>query len=143
MLNPQFIDLTEEEDIDPFLYNDPTENQIIIENVFSSYEPDIKDNDLEVNNSPIKLKREDILALYSLIAPIEFNLRFIYDSANYAPYTFDFIIGIVKEWWCQRQENDPTFITDRWTNNFPIMSNEWLFSFLNCLPQRQRQILRK
>lgn len=60
MLNPQFIDLTEEEDIDPFLYNDPTENQIIIENVFSSYEPDIKDNDLEVNNSPIKLKREDI-----------------------------------------------------------------------------------
>lgn len=141
MLNPQFIDLTEEEDIDPFLYNDPTENQIIIENVFSSYEPDIKDNDLEVNNSPIKLKREDILALYSLIAPIEFNLRFIYDSANYAPYTFDFIIGIVKEWWCQRQENDPAFITDRWTNNFPIMSNEWLFSFLNCLPQRQRHYM--
>ncbi len=141
MLNPQFIDLTEEEDIDPFLYTDPTENQIIIENVFSAYEPDIKDNDLEVNNSPIKLKREDILALYSLIAPIEFNLPFIYDSANYAPYTFDFIIGIVKEWWCQREGNDPAFITDRWTNNFPIMSNEWLFSFLNCLPQRQRHYM--
>mgnify|MGYP001081579022 CR=1 FL=1 len=53
--NTEIIDLTEEEDIDHFLF-DQTENQIIIENIFSSYERDIKDNDLEVNNSPIKLK---------------------------------------------------------------------------------------
>lgn len=88
----QWIDLTEE-DIDPFLYTDPTEKQIIIENVFSFYEANIKDNDFEVGNSPINWKREDILALYSLLAPVEFNLHFIYDSANYAPYYFDFIIG--------------------------------------------------
>ena len=70
----QIIDLTEEEDIDPFLYIYPTENQIMIKKVLISYEQDIKDNDLEVNNISIKLKREDFLAFFSILMPIEGNV---------------------------------------------------------------------
>lgn len=136
--------MTEEEQMteeDPYLDDSNDEDQIIIQNVLPHYHPDFNDNDLCVNNNPIKLDGDDLLALYSLLEPNEENFGQVFNSISIAPYKTDFKKQIMKRWWCLKEGNSEEYVEENWLNNQTLKGNRWLFDFLNCLPQRQRNYM--